>query len=53
MTSNRLVYRDGIVVAVRDRGGVRFLYDVDADTASRVSRLLTPIVRRTRHVGVG
>ena len=53
VTSNRLVYRDGIAVAVRDRDGVRFLYDVDADTASRVSRLLTPIVRRTRHVGVG
>jgi ATP-dependent Lhr-like helicase len=45
-TANRIVFRDGVPIAVRDGGRVRLLAALDPETAARVSTLLAvPVVR--------
>jgi ATP-dependent Lhr-like helicase len=45
LTSNRIVYRDGVPLAARDAGGIRPLADYGSATTRQIEQAL---VRRTR-----
>jgi ATP-dependent Lhr-like helicase len=52
-SSNRIVFRDGAPIAIREGGRVRLLATLDEATAARVSALLAPPVVRSRHLTSG